>query len=252
MTCRHDPTLGYRALPGRHADDCPGDCSGCQPCTARHCVVCVRGHCDDTTPQTCAECVGLIRDHLAAIVDLEERRIIGIHLGHAYGDGRLNAGPVGGDAMVMGADGRYLPAGRRGPDEMASDPPLPLLTLATWEDDWRIELGHGGGPRATVWRCVDYLSGHLTMMAQRHLAFDEFAADLARVRGRLEAVLRDGDREDHADVSCFECGGRLVRRVGPRGADDHWTCGRCRRRYTDPEYHLAVRAKLEAIREEAS
>lgn len=33
------------------------------------------------------------------------------------------------------------------------------------------------------------------------------------------------------------------------GHDDRWTCKRCRRQYTDPEYHLAVRA---AIEQEAS
>lgn len=248
MTCRYRHQLGYRAQRDRHHDTCADDtCPGCQPCPHGHCVVCGTNHTDDTTPQTCAACVGHTRDDLAAIVDMHER--LEPAAIDARSDGRRNAAPMGGDAMVMLADGRYLPAGRRSHDEQINDPEPPLLVLATWEDDWRIELGHGGGPRATVWSCADYLSTHLTLMAQRHLAFDEFAAHIGKVRARMELVLSEGVREDHADVGCFECGGRLVRRVTQRGADDHWTCGRCRRRYTDPEYHLAVRAKLEAIRD---
>lgn len=237
--CRYDADLGYRVLVRSETGE---------PCTAEHCRLCVRTHLDDTTPQVCAGCVGLVRENLATIVELTDR--LEDQACHTHADGRLNTGPLGGDAMVMLAEGRYLPASRLTPEEQCNDPMPPLLVLATWEDDWRIELGHRGGPRATVWRCADYLGTHLTLMAQRHPAFDEFAADLARLRGRLEAVLHDGDREDHAEVSCFECSGRLVRRVTDRGADDHWTCGRCRRRYTDPEYHLAVRARLEAIRDQ--
>lgn len=257
--CRYNPELGYRVLTRGDGDE---------PCPHRHCCVCWRGHCDDTNPQTCPECVGLVREDLTAVVDLHDR--LEDQAVHTHSDGRLNTGPLGGDAMVMlgpYSDGGADQLARHSGDDrlgypawlgyavestlnLPNDPVPPLLVLATWEDDWRIELGHGGGPRATLWRCADYLGTHLTMMAQRHLAFDEFAADVARLRGRMEAVLHDGDREDQADVSCFECGGRLVRKVTNRGADDCWTCGKCRRRYTDPEYHLAVRAKLEAIRDQ--
>ncbi len=246
--CRYSPDLGYRVLV--RSDD--------EPCPQRHCCVCSRGHCDDTTPQTCAECVGVVRENLTAIVDMHDR--LEDEAVHTHADGRLNTGPLGGDAMVMlspGSDARArVWARERGDDvshagdEVWSDPVPPLLLLATHEDDWRQILGHQPGPTATVWRCVDYLGTHLTLMAQKHPAFDEFARDLAQLRGRLEAVLHDGNREDQADVSCFECAGSLVRRITDRGADDHWTCRRCRRRYTDPEYHLAVRAKLEAIREQ--
>lgn len=244
MTCRPDPRLGYRVLPGRHADDCPGEpCTGCQPCTARHCVVCTRGHCDDTSPQTCAECVGTVREDLTCVVEMHDR--LEDQACHTHADGRLNAGPLGGDAMVLLAEGRYLPPSRWS-EERRNDPVPPLLVLATWEDDWRIELGHGGGPRATLWRCADYLGTHLTMMAQRHLAFDEFAADVARVRGRLEAVLCEGEQTE-TGAPCMstrddgrECNTPLVKHYGRTAAFDHWKCPRCRTTYTAAEYVQAV------------
>lgn len=238
MTCRYDRDLGYRVLPRRHGDDCPGSCDGCQPCTERHCCVCDHGHCDDAHPQTCSPCVGDVRDHLAAIVDMAER--LEDQAVHTHADGRLNTGPLGGDAMVMLAEGRYLPASRITGEEQRNDPQPPLLVLATWEDDWRIELGHGGGPRATVWRCADYLGTHLTMMAQRHLAFDEFAADVAGLRRRMESVLHDSDRPEKAEAICLKCSGTLIRPVTERGMADHWHCTRCRRQLSTDDYHLAL------------
>lgn len=237
--CHYDRDLGHRVVRDG------------EPCQQRHCLLCNRAHTDDANPQTCPECVGMVRAYLTAIVDMTDR--LEDQAVHTHADGRLNTGPLGGDAMVMLAEGRFLPASRLTAEEQTNDPLPPLLVLASWEDDWRVELGHHGGPRATVWRCADYLGTHLTMMAQRHLAFDEFAADLARLQARMEAVLHEGDREDHAGIGCLACdGGQLVRKVTRAGLDDHWTCRRCRRRYTDPEYHLAVRAKLEAIRDQAS
>lgn len=245
MTCRYSRDLGQRVLSGRHGDDCSGTtCSGCQPCTQRHCIVCHRGHCDDATPQTCPECVGAVREHLTAIVDMAER--LEDEATHTHADGRLNTGPLGGDAMVMLAAGRYLPASQLSPDDLSSDPLPPLLILATWEDDWRIELGHGGGPRATVWRCADYLGTHLTMMAQRHLAFDEFAADVAALRGRMEAVLHDGDRPEKAEAVCLKCSGTLIRPVTERGVSDYWHCTGCRRQLSIEDYNLALRQFTEA------
>jgi hypothetical protein len=236
--CRYSPDHGRRILPGRHDDDCTGGCDGCQPCTERHCGVCGRGHCDDQHPQTCPECVGLVREHLTAIVDMSERLEDEAVACHA--DGRLNTGPLGGDAMVMLAEGRYLGAKRLSAEERRNDPLPPLLVLATWEDDWRIELGHGGGPRATLWRCADYLGTHLTMMAQRHCAFDEFAADLARLVGRLEAVLHDGDKPERAEAVCLKCSGTLIRPVTDRGISDYWHCTHCRRQLSTEDYNLAL------------
>ncbi len=228
MSCRYNADLGYRVL--ARSDD--------EPCPQRHCCVCSRGHCDDTTPQTCAECVGVVREHLTAVVDMHDR--LEDEAVHTHADGRLNTGPLGGDAMVMLAEGRYLSAARISSEERRNDPLPPLLVLATWEDDWRLELGHHGGPRATVWRCADYLGAHLTMMAQRHLAFDEFAADITRLRGRMEAVLHDSDQPERAEAVCLKCSGTLIRPVTERGTSDYWHCTRCRRQLSTDDYHLAL------------
>jgi hypothetical protein len=235
MSCRYSPDLGYRVLTRGDQDE---------PCPDRHCVVCWRGHCDDTNPQTCPECVGVVREHLTEIVAMADR--LEDEAVHTHADGRLHTGPLGGDAMVMLAEGRYLPASRVGPDQLRNDPVPPLLVLATWEDDWRVELGHGGGPRATLWRCADYLGTHLTMMAQRHCAFDEFASDLARLRGRMEAVLHDGDQPE-TGAPCMtlddrgrECTTPLVKHYGRTVAQDHWRCPRCRTRYSANQYLFVV------------
>lgn len=207
-------------------------------CDRRHCVVCAREHTDDTCPQTCPGCVHTVRDNLAAIVDMHTR--LEDQATHTHADGRLNTGPLGGDAMVMLADGRYLPASRITCDEQRNDPLPPLLVLATWEDDIRLTIGHKPAGRATITDAAGYLDQHLTMIAQRHPAFDELAADLDRLRGRLEAVLCEGDREDETRTPCITCGTRLVRRYGRRVSDDHHQCPRCQRRYIGDEF---VRAK---------
>ena len=251
-SCRYDRDLGYRV-----------DHHG-QPCERPHCVV---GRCwnhlDDTHPQTCPECVGLVRDHLAEIVRLTE--LLPIQAMQGGNDGHPLAGAAipGGDATVLLAPGsdararvwarergdqREAEGLRRGydgdythqHDESDADPVPPLLVLATHEDDWRHELGHQAGPRATMWRCADYLGQHLTMMAQRHPAFDEFAADLARMRARLEDVLGEGERDERG-APCMKCGTIQVRRCHPRhGLLDEWACPRCRTTSTAAEYWKSV------------
>lgn len=227
-SCRHDPDLGHRTLPDG------------QPCEHRHCCV---GRCwnhtDDQHPQTCATCVGLVRDTLAEIVRLTD--LLPTQTAEGGCDGRLLAGaPIpGGDAMVLLGPGSLGAQALDHEHESWSDPVPPLQMLATHEDDWRLELGHQAGPRATMWRCADYLGQHLTLMAQRHPAFDEFAADLARLRGRLEDVLSEGEREEPTKTPCLECGAMLVKRYGKRAVDDHHQCPRCGRRYHGDEFTRA-------------
>jgi hypothetical protein len=244
--CKYAGTGSPRILPGRHADDCPGDaCEGCQPCDRSHCPVCGVRH----SATTCPECLGAVREDLDWIaanarseIGKPDRLLTEAAQGGA--DQRLAAAaPIpGADAMVMLAPGNLH--GRT--DESWSDPVPPLLVLATWEDDWRIQFRHGGGPRATVARCADYLDRNLDRAAREHPAFEDFAADLRRLRARLERVIHDQPHGDRANVPCFDCGGDLERKLTGDGFDDAWTCRRCKRRYTDPEYHLAVRAKIEA------
>lgn len=231
-----------RAVRGRHVEDCEtDDCRGCQRCTEPHCGTCGRTHVDQ---QTCASCCAATRDDLRAV-----RTLTGQLRHHAIvggSDGHLEAARAipGGEAMVL-----MGPGGESG-DALPSDPMPSLLLLATWEDAWRHELGQPAAAHlADMPTAYGYLSDWLDVAAQKHPAFDEFASDLRRQVARLEAVLHDGIKDDPAGIECFECGGGLVRKMTDHGMDDRWTCRRCRRRYTDPEYHLAIRAMLEEIRE---
>ena len=79
--------------------------------------------------------------------------------------------------------------------------------------------------------------------------FEDFARDVRRCRSHLENVLHDENQGDRANVGCFDCGGDLERRLTAGGFEDHWTCRRCRRRYTYAEYNFALRAALEQDRE---
>lgn len=264
MKCRYDSAIGWRVL-ARHEDGCDRtDCDGCQPCAQRHCIVCALVH-TATDVNVCAGCVGETRDALADVV-----RLSGALLDHAaYGgdDGRLLAGaPIpGADAMVMlapGSDGRSqtqaLLKGTAAPhtaDEYRGDAEPPLQLLASWEDDWRLVFGHGGGPRATLDRAAGYLDRQLWRAAREHLAFDEFAADINRCRARLEDVLHDGVR-DETGAPCVHCGATLIRDAdaphAPRadgdrgGLRDGWRCPRCRRTYDDRSYWNAVGAAYRA------
>lgn len=270
--CRYDRELGWRVVPEHHYEHCDGglgDCRGCQPCTKRHCIVCGSAHVDR---MTCADCIATVRQALTDVVRLHAE----LPLQAAFGadDGRLQAGsPIpGADATVLlgpGSDGRgqtrellHGGAATHAADEYRGDPEPPLQLLASWEDDWRSEYGHGGGPRATLQGAADYLDEHLHRAAQTHLAFDEFAADVKRCRSRLEDVLHDGVR-DETGAPCVHCGSTLVRRALPPhecrksghhdrhecdrgGLRDEWRCPRCRRVYDARSYWNAVGAAYRA------
>lgn len=222
-------------------------------CTARHCVVCRREHTTDAHPQTCPACVGVVRKRLQRIADL-----------HHYGRLRTEAwshpdDPIpGGTAMVLlgpVSPGDFADYGEVDDNRYGGVPPL--LTLATWEDDWRRWSGQPAGPLATIANAVDYLDANLTRMAQQVTPkvdadgdeewppdFTEFARDVTAALARLEDVLAEGERAQESKTPCLDCGARLVKRYGTRAADDRWVCPRCRRRYDDDEF---VRAQAQQL-----
>lgn len=265
-SCRYDPATGWRLVVNRHDEACDdGACRGCQRCLERHCVVCAAEHTSESEPLTCASCVASLRQALVDIVRLVHE--LPVHACLGGDEGRLAAGaPIpGSDATVLlgpGSDGRAqthaLVNGRDAPhavDEYRGDPEPPLSLLASWEDDWRLTFGHGGGPRATLGRARAYLDEHLSKAAQEHLAFDEFAADIRRCLARLEDVTHDGLR-DESGAPCVHCGTNLVRHAAPPqpsgvngdrgGLRDEWRCPRCRRAYDMHSYWNAVRAAYTA------
>lgn len=270
-TCRYQHN-GPRWLPGRHTDDCesvpplasngtlerliplpattdlPSDktspqngaqCPGCLPCPDDHCLL----QCGRHAPTICATCLGNTRADLNTIRQLTAW--LPVEAARSHTDGRIGQGPLGGDALVMLAKGHT--EGGNFPDERAGDPLPPLALLASWVDVWRDILNQPTSLPARIDRELDYLNGHLTEMAAREPPFADFAREIRQLRARLEGVLHAGDRDDPAGVGCFDCGGSLIRRMTDTGMADRWTCKRCDREYTDPEYHLAIRARLEVL-----
>lgn len=257
--CRFAGATQPRILPHRHLDDSHVDgCTGCLPCTAHHCVVCGVEHVDELT---CGACVGAVRDDLgvlkASVGQLLAESLLKPSVTHT---GPLSRMPGGEAAFLIGpaadleawgymtSHAEDTHAAHRH-DAYDSDGEPLLLTLDSWMANWRDERGQPPSDlKATIGRAWAYLHDNLTWAAQHHWAFDEFAKDIRRSRSKVEAVLHDGTRDDPAGVACFSCGGQLVRRMTDTGMDDNWSCRKCRRVYTQPEYHLAVRAKIEGAK----
>lgn len=244
--CKWNGRNEPRVLPGRHGQDCGDEtCGGCAPCEQRHCVIDGRTHLTDAHPLTCPSCIGDVRDDLDQIVDMHSRlRGEAIVRGMA---GERDGTVLGGDAMVMLAM-RYREQTGIGSDgdhshESDADPVPTLLTLATWEDCWRDHLGHDTADTAEVAEVAGYLALMLTRMAQdADLPFDDFARDIRNARGRLEDVLRDGEREE-TGAPCPDCGRRMVKHYGKRVIDDRWRCPdrrECKAEYTEWRYRGVV------------
>jgi hypothetical protein len=131
-----------------------------------------------------------------------------------------------------------------------SDPPSVVHELATWEDDWRRQRDESAAGPASVVSAVGYLSRAAGWAADRHPAFDEFAADVARLRSRLEvATAMDSRPLVSGDVRCFQCQIPLRRDWSEEGLSDDWHCPRCRTAYDQASFWLAMRATLEAQRD---
>lgn len=298
------PWDGQRYTHGQHQPRCTGagpdwhpplpwiDCDGCKPCTHHHCAICTRTHLDDTHPQTCTACLDQTRTDLSQIMQLAalaEHRLA--HWWTPVSPGTPTDGGRGNDTQLPGGDllaivgpgspGDTDPANN--PDDRHDDPGSIAGELAGWEDWWRRTRQQPANPASpTLSRVMGYLTLHLTWAAQHDGQFADFAAAANRIRGRLEAELRDASTPMRG-VACFDCGTTLVRplrdaapcrhirearRAGqppgvwiqtlasyPELGDDHtacdqggledsWRCPRCRRVYDDREYWFAVRAAI--------
>jgi hypothetical protein len=233
--CYWTSTQTPRALKNRHGNSCENeDCRGCIPCPEAHCIICGIEHVDQ---RTCPKCIGATREDLVQIrrmfARLHEQTIEGGN------EGKLEAArPIpGGEAMVMLSPGshhgfmEYESAGDHMPTE---------LLLATWEDDWRSMKGTPTEEPATVPDAVAYFDGHLSDMAQRHDAFDDFSTEIRQHRAHLEDVLHDGERIE-TGAPCKVCGRPLERNYGLQAKDDSWWCGRCKDVISPEDYteHVA-------------
>jgi hypothetical protein len=273
-----------RIIPGRHRDDCPSQqpapvvpkgqhvevtitvCTGCLPCTRRHCDVCGRRHV--RVDFTCPTCLAEIREHMARIVELcgaplLEQALLGT-TDPIESEAVALLGPVAHQEAWYHRRESAL-AGRIPADflEVARDERHPLFVLGTWELAWREWLDHDTDARVTIGGAVRYLGSQLAYMAsQPDVPLDQLHGDLKGCVGYLEGVLSAGDQRP---ATCPKCGGKLVlvhdkkhedqgwddaRVVEGEKAekyDDRWVCQAkdCGQEWTDAAY----RAKILAVRE---
>jgi hypothetical protein len=202
----------------------------------------------------CAECLAAARADLREIGRLCDALPEEVEHRGVNGEALMLLGPVA-DPEAWGHVEASVAAGRLPRDwqDHATSELHPLFVLGTWDMVYREAFDHDEAGALTLAGAVDYLDRNLTYAGgYPHVPFEDFARDLRRCVGHLEAVLHDQERGVRANVPCFECGSDLERRLGKAGFDDHWTCRntRCERRtYTIAEFNFALRAALETAEE---
>lgn len=271
--CRSVSSTSPRLVNGRHLDELVGDqihtaaCKGCLPCEANHCVECGYRHLDTGQRQTCVFCRAAVGSDIRTIVAyarlLPSHALVGQHP-----EPRGELPMPGGDALVMLLGGSENATGIRarigfdpGPKAYSyqTDPTPPLLTLATWEDDWRTILNNPTKRRATYATTSAFLLAHLPWAAQNHPAFSQFADELRTTVGALERALHAGERDD-LGPPCMYCKNppRLRRtyatptpgRADQGGRREDWVCPKCRMTYDEAAYGKAEESYLQSKRAE--
>lgn len=253
--CRWVSTTQPRMLPGRHDDGCENEtCRGCQPCLKPHCRVCGVEH-----EVCCPGCRDEARTNLAEIQRMcaampDEARRCGVNsqamsilapVADPEAWGHHAASALAGRTIPLDCDARDLDGVQAWLDR-ADNETHPLWVLGTWEMVWRDALGHDSDDVVTIPGAATYLDLQLTYMAgYEHVPFEDFARDIRNCETRLRQIIHDQNDGDRANVGCFDCRGDLERKLGPAGFEDHWTCRKCRRRYTQTDYNLALRASIE-------
>lgn len=213
------------------------------------CVICRRSL-DPAEPQTCRRCLDRARAHLDDIADAWVR----LNSNHHHWPAGSRATMPGGDRLVLAGPGSD--ASEPGP-EVLTDPPAVAHALASWAADWaeiRREPCSGllGAVRPVLEasHAVAYLGRHLQWAANTHPAFDDYAADIRRIRARLNATLALNNPPE-TGAPCLRCSTpadpvHLERLWTDAGLADAWCCPRCGDTLTPAQYLLAMRAALEA------
>lgn len=136
------------------------------------------------------------------------------------------------------------------PDELWS----PFQLLAYWSEGWRTELGMDHDDPS--WRPI--IATEAAFLANADVLawawdnephFEEFAADVATAKTRLEAILREGERADRIRVICPDCdaGKRLVVRYGPSEDRDSWKCPACKHRFDADAVRRAWESQMRSV-----
>lgn len=239
MKCKWVGSDRPRVIAGRHDEDCPGDCSGCQPCTRAHCGTCSREHVEDAFH--CPECVGAVRDDLNGITKMcRDLPTEATHRG-VNSEAAMLIGPAAdpetwGNRRMSAIQGRIDAAWL----EDCRDEQHPLWVLGTWDMLLAEHYGHDRTTRVTVVSAAGYLAANLTELAgDADFAFEELARDLRACRAHLEDVLHDSQREV-TGAPCVQCHTPIVKSQDETGRETY-RCRRCHRDLTDSEYKYAVK-----------
>lgn len=208
------------------------------------CLLCHRPlHPTDT--RTCVVCLGHVRRQLRDLARLHA--LLPAFLAHydspslgSIGGHSSDHALPGGDALAMLGPGAGNGLGQ------ADDPPAVAFELWTWTADWA-ETRDEPPPTPTVTVTVPWLSRRAGWAADHHDAFDEFAADLARIVARLEQVTHSGDRPEKGPPCPYCRTADLQRDFTDRGLPDDWRCPACRRDFNYAQYVLALRAEVERV-----
>lgn len=156
---------------------------------------------------------------------------------------------------------RYAAAYTSVEDEYPDEGWSAFQLIEFWSEQWRRERGaEYDGTRPTIETEANFLRWCLTWAWDNEPAWDDFAADIAKARTRLENILSDGIRSERG-VPCMydECKGkRLVRKMAPkRDAEGRkvwvhtpWHCPSCHREWSENAYAAMVTAGNEAAKSE--
>lgn len=133
-------------------------------------------------------------------------------------------------------------------DEDGAEPPL--QTLLFWSEQWRTEAGYSLDRRPTIRTEANYIRGALNWAWENLVEWDDFAADIASARTRIENLLMAGDRVAVRGVPCMYDQRPLIKKLVPtRGEDGEktwrltdWHCPACKRQWSDDEYARNVTA----------
>jgi hypothetical protein len=240
MTCRFVARDSPRVLSGRHLDDCPGECTGCQPCEEAHCRVCGIAHHE----HACPDCLDDTRQAIAEIIRMCADLPAEVEVKGVNSEAMNLLGPAADWEARQHAEASML-AGRlpQGWLEEADNELHPLIVLGGWESVYREAFEHEDNARQTVVLASIYLDEHLTMASTwPHVPFEDMARDIRRCRSHLEAVLHDGEQVDRG-APCPTCHTLLQKRwdVGQLGRDGWW-CPSCKVIHTADQYDFRMKA----------
>lgn len=221
------------------------------------CPICFRSL-TSTERRVCEACIERSQSLLAGVRTLFDE--LPLHLrtiagnAHDRSRGTEDGRPLpGGDVLAL------LGPGSQGLDEDGEttrdgDPVSVAFELAFWERDWRAarrEADGDGPPRSTSRLARDamgYLERHTRWAATTHPGFEEYARDLRKLHARLEVATGRVRRPTPVNVDCFDCRGRLIRKIGKDGLEETgYTCRDCGKTYNAMQFAMSrAQAYLDA------